>query len=606
MVQMITPWKHPQTGIYYLYKELPPHLRGEMGRRQVRRSLKTRDPAEAKRLFVLAHAELEQEMAAAEARIAAQKVADEISPERAKIIVDDFIRNRHAPERWSRWPTLGLVWWLEDTARRVFNTDFPLAGLPMDDSPEALAAKRGEPVPGDCWLDVVRMYPPAEWLQASGMVLADVFEDQDPAIKRIPANDLLIMQAWNARVLEDNERLRADIAAPRRIAVKPRLRPDLRFRELLQLWNKENAPRPQSYVEVERATEDLIDYLGDIPVESFTSDMLMDYRDEAKNLPATMPRADRALPFTERLARHAHSATAPVSLPTLKQRVGSIQALLSFAHQQRWISQNAGTGVKITGFSRVARGRRSFMPGELAQLFASDLFVRPDRLLDRRTDVSDVTLYWLFLLGLTSGARLEEVGQARVQDVKADGGILYIDIDDLMDAEADPNLPEKSVKTTGSRRIIPIHEHVLTLGFERYVSALKDVGSELLFPDLRPSTFGKLTKEASRRLNRYINAVVSTDARLVFHSLRHRFKDEGRGADVQERVLDQLCGHVPATVGGRYGEGANLQALKRSLDRLRFDSVDWTRLRTATGTISWADIVTEIVGRVKANARKGK
>ncbi len=83
---------------------------------------------------------------------------------------------------------------------------------------------------------------------------ADVFEDQTPPIKRIPANDLLIMQAWNARVLEDNERLRADIAAPRRIAVKPRLRPDLRFRELLQLWNKENAPRPQSYVEVERAT----------------------------------------------------------------------------------------------------------------------------------------------------------------------------------------------------------------------------------------------------------------------------------------------------------------------------------------------------------------
>ncbi len=97
MAQMITPCKHPQTGIYYLYKELPPHLRGEMGRRQVRRSLKTRDPAEAKRLFVLAHAELEQEMAAAEARIAAQKIADEISPERAKIIVYDFIRDRHVP-----------------------------------------------------------------------------------------------------------------------------------------------------------------------------------------------------------------------------------------------------------------------------------------------------------------------------------------------------------------------------------------------------------------------------------------------------------------------------------------------------------------------------
>jgi integrase len=412
------------------------------------------------------------------------------------------------------------------------------------------------------------------------------------------------MQAWNARVREDNDRLRSDVDAPRRLATKPRSRPDLRFGELLRLWKNEKDPRPQSYVEVERATEDLIDYIGDVPVETLTSDMLMDYRDEARKLPATMPRADRALPFNERLARHEHSGTPRVSPPTLKKRVGSIQALLGFAHQQRWISQNVGTGVRITGYSRVARGRRSFMPGELAQLFSSDLFVRPDQLLVRRTDVSDVTLYWLFLFGLTSGARLEEVGQARVTDVKVDGEILYIDIDDVMDAGADPHLPDKSVKTMGSRRIIPIHEHVLALGFGQYVEALREAGSELLFPDLRPSTFGKLTKEASRRLNRYINAIVSTDQRLVFHSLRHRFKDEGRGVDVQERVLDQLCGHVPATVGGRYGDGADLTALKRSLDRLRFDSVDWPRLQTVAAAITWTKTVAEVVARAEIRDRR--
>lgn len=600
MVQMISPWKHPRTGIYYLYKELPPHLRAEMGKRQVRRSLKTRDPAEAKRLFVQAHAELEREMAAAEQRIAEQRKSDEISSARAEAVVDAFIRGQYNPGHYGRWPTLGLTFWLEDAARRVLNLDHPLAMLPVNDSPEKLTALRGNPLPGDCWLDVVQQMPPSDWLPACRSVLSPL-KDQDPPIAQIPANDLLIMQVWNARVREDNDRLRSDVEAPRRLATKPRLRSDLRFRELLKLWKDEKDPRPQSYVEVERATEDLIDYVGDIPVETLTSDMLMDYRDEARKLPATMPRADRALAYNERLSRHEHSGTPRVSPPTLKKRIGSIQALLGFAHQQRWISQNAGTGVRITGYSRVARGRRSFMPGELAQLFSSDLFVRPDQLLVRRTDVSDVTLYWLFLLGLTSGARLEEVGQARVTDVKIDGSILYIDIDDMMDAGAAPDFPDKSVKTTGSRRIIPIHEHVLALGFAAYVDALRDAGSELLFPDLRPSTFGKLTKEASRRLNRYINATVSTDQRLVFHSLRHRFKDEGRGADVQERVLDQLCGHVPATVGGRYGEGADLDALKRSLDRLKFASVDWSRLGVAAAVVEWATIVEEIVARSRAS-----
>lgn len=599
MVQMITPWKHPQTGIYYLYKELPPHLRAEMGRRQVRRSLKTRDPAEAKRLFVLAHAELEQEMAAAEARVAAQKIADEISPERARVIVDELIRTRHTNGRWARWPTLGLVYWLEEAARFALGVDIPVAMLPADDSTEELIKKRGHPLPGDGWLAIVRQTPPSEWLKASRTVLDEV-KDQDPRVAQIPANQLLIMQAWNARVREDNDRLRFDVDAPRRMASKPRLRADLTFRDLLKLWNEEKKPRPQSYSEVERATEDLIDYLGDIPVETLTSDMLMDYRDEARKLPASMPRADRALPFNERLAKHEHSGTPRVSATTLKKRIGGVQALLGFAHQQRWITHNPGTGIRIIGFSRAGRGRRSFMPGELAQLFSSDLFVRPDLLLHRRTAVSDVTLYWLFLLGLTSGARLEEVGQARVADVKTDGGILYIDIDDVAADTKTASLPDKSVKTQGSRRVIPIHDHVLALGFRRYVGALEKVGSDLLFPDLRPNAFGKLTKEASRRLNRHINGVVSTDDRLVFHSLRHRFKDEGRSADVQERVLDQLCGHVPATVGGRYGEGTDIAGLKRSLDRLKFESVDWERLRTAADVVKWPVVVNEVVRRARA------
>jgi integrase len=55
-----------------------------------------------------------------------------------------------------------------------------------------------------------------------------------------------------------------------------------------------------------------------------------------------------------------------------------------------------------------------------------------------------MTLYWLFLLGLTTGARLGEVGQAMIADVKADGAITYIDIDDYA-AEASGD--GKSIKT---------------------------------------------------------------------------------------------------------------------------------------------------------------
>jgi integrase len=233
------------------------------------------------------------------------------------------------------------------------------------------------------------------------------------------------------------------------------------------------------------------------------------------------------------------------------------------------------------------------------------LFVRPAQLLDRKTITSDLTLYWLFVLGCTSGARLEEVGQARVADVKVDADVLYIDIDDAEAHDANAAHQPKRLKNDGSRRVVPIHHHAIALGFEQYVEALRFHGQELLFPDLRANMYGKITQDASKRANRLINSVVGTDDRLVFHSLRHKFKDEGRDADVQDTILDQICGHAPASVGARYGSGAALRSLKRNLAKIAFESVDWNGLSEAAAAVDWRKMVGTHVGRIAARSNAG-
>ena len=70
--------------------------------------------------------------------------------------------------------------------------------------------------------------PPSEWLKVSETVLHEV-NDQDPLVVQLPANKL---------------RLRSDVATPRNLATGPILRPDLRFREPLKLWNDRKNPRP--------------------------------------------------------------------------------------------------------------------------------------------------------------------------------------------------------------------------------------------------------------------------------------------------------------------------------------------------------------------------
>ena len=56
---MARPWKHPKTGIYWLRKAVPEDLRALVGKREEKRTLGTRDPAEAKRRHAKALLEIE-------------------------------------------------------------------------------------------------------------------------------------------------------------------------------------------------------------------------------------------------------------------------------------------------------------------------------------------------------------------------------------------------------------------------------------------------------------------------------------------------------------------------------------------------------------------
>lgn len=224
-----------------------------------------------------------------------------------------------------------------------------------------------------------------------------------------------------------------------------RRRPNMRLKQLFDEWKAGNQPSPQTALEYESSVDDFIDFAGDIPISAIDADLLFDYRDEAKKLPRTMPRADRALPFRARVEKHGNSEPK-CSPATLKKRIGALQTL-TYAFDQRWTSINNGTGITIIGYSKKKKNRRSFEDHELASLFACPLFIDPASW-NSRSRISDVTVFWLFLIAATTGARLEEVGQVALADVRRDGDIVYLDISDyvlLEDGE------EKTIKNDESR-----------------------------------------------------------------------------------------------------------------------------------------------------------
>lgn len=214
MVQMATPWKHPKTGIYYLYRQIPAPLRGEFGRQFHKESLRTRDPVEAARLFPAANARLQAELDQAAARVAAQAAAHEISPERAAAVVERWLRTQTGAKLSPRWPSLPMTWWLEDTADRLFGIGGVGIAPPTGaDVAERLSALRGVPLVGDAWLALIRERPRSTWIGATRMVLNPLFESADRRFMGVPGVGAITALSFFTAIEEPSRFRRTDDVA---------------------------------------------------------------------------------------------------------------------------------------------------------------------------------------------------------------------------------------------------------------------------------------------------------------------------------------------------------------------------------------------------------
>jgi len=180
---------------------------------------------------------------------------------------------------------------------------------------------------------------------------------------------------------------------------------------------------------------------------------------------------------------------------------------------------------------------------------------------------------WLPLLALFTGARLEELGQARTEDVKEVDGVPVLEISDRGEG--------KSVKTESSRRRIPIHQTLLDLAFLDYVETRRRAQDERLFPGLKRNQYGRWTPAWSKWWGRYARQKANiVDPRKVFHSFRHTFKDACRACHIPEEVHDALTGHSGGGVGRSYG-GLHypLAPLVEAMKKLRYPGFSLAHLK---------------------------
>jgi len=160
-------------------------------------------------------------------------------------------------------------------------------------------------------------------------------------------------------------------------------------------------------------------------------------------------------------------------------------------------------------------------------------------------NTKDSHKYWLPVIGLYTGARVNEICQLNPQvDIKQEYGIWMFHITE--ETEAAPGV-RKSVKTKTSRKV-PIHSKIVELGFLNYLDEVKREGHKRIFPKF-PSQRGKAGAKAADWFRGHLKKTGLRDdtegAKLVgLHALRHTFINFAMNLGVSVSDRQKIVGHA--------------------------------------------------------------
>lgn len=198
-----------------------------------------------------------------------------------------------------------------------------------------------------------------------------------------------------------------------------------------------------------------------------------------------------------------------------------------------------------------------------------------DRMKKYAKSPEELHKYWLPLIGLYTGARINEVCQLNPEtDITVIDGILCLNFTE--EGESDTGV-KKSLKTASSIRRVPVHSQLLELGFEDYIKSLKKSGATRLFPAWQPRS-GKASKNAERWFQRELEELNLKDTtprkKLVgFHAFRHTFINHAYVNDIDSKYK-ALSGHDDETesdvVKGYRGE-LSTKKLQSIMEQFKFD-----------------------------------
>ena len=318
-------------------------------------------------------------------------------------------------------------------------------------------------------------------------------------------------------------------------------------------WNKKSKLETISNFEI------LMEILGpSMPVKSIKKNDLIRVKDVLIRFPAHRSKHRR---FRDKTVDEILKMKdiQPMAPKTVNNYLIRFCSLFGWLHKRGEIDQNPASRLAIR-LKKNPRDQRAALSKDELRKMVKFLYrdpIHPER-------------YWIPLLGMYTGARLNELCQLDVADIVEIENVWCISINNK---NGDP---KKAVKTKYAVRDIPIHQNLIKLGFFEYVKQRIDSNTSKLW-DLKFDDREGYKRSVSRWFNRIKSEFIDPEGngKKDFHSLRHAFISAHMNNNIEESVVGQLVGHyVPSITYGRYGKGFPIKILKEAIDKLNYDGIE--------------------------------
>lgn len=251
-----------------------------------------------------------------------------------------------------------------------------------------------------------------------------------------------------------------------------------------------------------------------------------------------------------------------LSKKTMKKYIVFLKSLLLFARKEKLdVISDFSDALDIPPIQDGDEiNIESYTQDELVKIFGSDSY-------PSRYDRKYFAKFWIPLIGLYTGARLNEICQLYVDDIRKENGIFYFNIT--------RDRPDQFTKNTQSIRKVPIHSKLIELGFLDFVKAVKKSKKDRIFYNLTFQKKNHYAGSTSTAYGRYLDKIGITDRSKVFHSFRHNIETILAHKKVPQSMINAMCGWKNKSIPElNYLDKYPLSLLQKEMESLQYPYLD--------------------------------